>query len=144
VEVPPPEPVPQAQQVAVQPDPTQFFEAPQPQQSQLVSTADDDGAAAAAAAAAKAPYEKVPRLTAWVCLLVASIIAMTSLLSSIGGGFGGAEWVFLVSTVSAVISAVALVGYVFMKHKFVGTVLGEGISSYLLFFLWIGGLAVAM
>lgn len=90
------------------------------------------------------PFQKFPRMKAWVCLLIASIIALTSLLGYLGGGWSSAAWVFIVAIVSVIVTILALVGYAFRKHEFVGKVWGEGVFSYTLLALWTGGLAVAM
>ena len=90
------------------------------------------------------PYKKEPRLTAWVCLVATSIVAMTACLIHLTGKWGPATWVFTVTIISLAISTLALAGYAFLAHKFIGKIWGEGIPSYLLLVVWSGGLAVVM
>ena len=89
-------------------------------------------------------YTREPRLSVWACLFGASVIALTAVIAELGGSFGPAEWVLLVTVVSSCISVMAILGYHCCKRKFVGTIWGEGISAYLLLLFWIGGISVAL
>lgn len=91
------------------------------------------------------PYAKNPRFTAWASLLAASLVVLTSVIGNIGGYFSAASWVLLVSVISIVVSIMSLIFYTCCHRKhFVGKMWGEGVSSYVLLFLWVGGTSVCM